>query len=169
MWCWCSTYICIKALYVFLFSAAYLLNTRGCPILRLNLDIKYLWWPVQLGCHSWNMFSKYGCGCAGQLELLAYAIVRDILMLITAIYTPLSEVKSMFFKMFRVLWREHLKDFYLEDRGSMFLKIWYWHGVGRWENTIWILNVMLCALPDGQDSKRMMLHLIRLPLLPSSK
>jgi len=49
------------------------------------------------------MFSKYGCGCAGQLELLAYAIVRDILMLITAIYTPLSEVKSMFFKMFRVL------------------------------------------------------------------
>jgi hypothetical protein len=40
------------------------------------------------------MFARYGYGCAGQLELLAYSVVRGILMLITAIYTPLSEVKK---------------------------------------------------------------------------
>jgi len=48
------------------------------------------------------MFARYGCGCSGQLELLACAVVTDILMLATAVYTPLSEVKSMFFKMFHV-------------------------------------------------------------------
>jgi hypothetical protein len=113
---------------IFSFSASYLLNTRVCPILRLNLDIKYLWWPVQLRCHSWNTFCRYGCGCAGQLELLVYAVVRDILI---AIYKPLSGVKSMFFRMFCVLWREHLKVFYLEDRASIFLKkmvlTWHWY------------------------------------------
>jgi hypothetical protein len=39
------------------------------------------------------MLARFGCGCVGQLELLACAVVRGILMLIVAIYTPLSEMK----------------------------------------------------------------------------
>jgi hypothetical protein len=65
------------------------------------------------------MFARCGRGCVGQLELLAYAVVRDILILIKLIYTPLNNVRSMFFKTFHVLCREHLKVSYLEGRGSV--------------------------------------------------
>jgi len=95
------------------------------------------------------MFSRYGCGCVGLLELLAYAIARAILKLITAIYTPLSEVKSMFFKMFCVLWREQLKVFYFEDRGNIFLKkvgIDMALVCGRTQYEFWMLGCVLCQM-----------------------
>ena len=131
------------------FPAAYLLNTRGYPILWLKLDIQYLWWPVTLGRHSWNMFSRFGCGCVGHLELLAYAVVRGILMLI-AIYTPLSEVKKACSSKHILYYEENIwKSSTLKIRGSMFLRnvcIDVALVCGRTQYEFWMLGCVLCQM-----------------------